>query len=71
MELEEYFNDEVAPAIGLKILIHDQNELPLVKENGFAVMPGATTFVSMRKRKVRNQARSWLSITSGLAGGHF
>ena len=54
VELEEYFNDEVAPAIGFKILIHEQNELPLVKENGFAVMPGATTFVSMKERKVRD-----------------
>lgn len=38
---------------GFKVHIHNQNEPPLVKENGFAVMPGTCTFVAVTKKKVR------------------
>ena len=35
-----------------QILVHDQSKFPLVGELGFAVSPGAETFVSMQKNEV-------------------
>lgn len=40
-------------SVGWKILIHDQKELPLVADYGFALSPGTNTFVALMKRKVR------------------
>ena len=39
-------------SVGWKILIHDQRELPLVADYGFALSPGTHTFVALMKRKV-------------------
>ena len=49
---DQYYGQESTIA-GFKIHIHGQNEPPLVKENGFAVMPGTCTFVAVTKTKVR------------------
>lgn len=37
---------------GLKVLIHDQQTLPLVSRLGFAVSPGTSTFVALKKLRV-------------------
>ena len=37
---------------GLKVLIHDQQTLPLVSQLGFAVSPGASTFATLKKLRV-------------------
>ena len=37
---------------GWKVFVHDQNELPLAKDYGFAVSPGTHTLVGLEKRKV-------------------
>ena len=37
---------------GWKIFVHDQRELPLVADYGFALSPGTHTFVGLVKRKV-------------------
>lgn len=52
-ELTEYYKP-LAPTIGFKVLIHEENELPLVEGNGFAVMPGVATFVAIKKNKVKS-----------------
>ena len=39
---------------GWKMLIHDQKELPLVRDYGFALSPGTHTLVGLVKRKVIN-----------------
>ena len=52
IQQDQYFG-KLSTIAGFKIHIHDQNEPPLVKENGFAVMPGACTFVAVTKTKVR------------------
>ena len=48
---DQYYGQQSTIA-GFKIHIHGQNEPPLVKENGFAVMPGTCTFVAVTKTKV-------------------
>ena len=53
-ELDEYYS-KIAEAVGFKVVVHQKNELPLAEGNGFSVMPGATTFVAIKKRKVRNR----------------
>ena len=42
-------------SVGWKILIHDQDELPLVSDYGFALSPATHTFVALTKRKVRRK----------------
>ncbi|XP_022785082.1 acid-sensing ion channel 2-like [Stylophora pistillata] len=39
---------------GLKVLIHDQQTLPLVSRLGFAVSPGTSTFVALKKLRILN-----------------
>ncbi len=51
-ELDEY-DSKTAEAVGFKVLVHEKNELPLVEGNGFSIMPGVTTFVAIKKHKVR------------------
>lgn len=46
-------------SVGWKILIHDQEELPLVGDYGFALSPGTHTFVALMKRKVRTSFFFW------------
>ena len=38
---------------GLKILVHDQNQIPLVRDLGQAVPPGAHAFVGIQILQVR------------------
>ncbi|XP_065666594.1 acid-sensing ion channel 1C isoform X1 [Hydra vulgaris] len=44
---------------GFKVMIHDQNEPPLINELGFAIHPGMHTFCSIRKTKVLNLPLPW------------
>ena len=37
---------------GFKVMIHDQDEPPLINELGFAIHPGMHTFCGIRKTKV-------------------
>ena len=39
---------------GFKVMIHDQDEPPLINELGFAIHPGMHTFCAVRKTKVSN-----------------
>ena len=39
---------------GLKILIHDQNDVPMVKDLGLAVRPGTHTYVDINIIEVLN-----------------
>ena len=40
---------------GLKILVHDQNQIPLVRDLGQAVPPGAHAFVGIQILQVRTK----------------
>ena len=48
---EEYYGTTSYVA-GLKVLIHDQQTLPLVSQLGFAVSPGTSTFAALKKLRV-------------------
>ena len=48
---EEYYGTASYVA-GLKVLVHDQQTLPLVSQLGFAVSPGASTFAALKKLRV-------------------
>ena len=40
------------PGAGLKLQIHNQNDVPLVKEHGLAVPPGSHGFVAIKTIEV-------------------
>ena len=48
---EEYYGT-TSYVVGLKVLVHDQQTLPLVSQLGFAVSPGASTFAALKKLRV-------------------
>ena len=48
-----YYGFQAAIA-GFKVHIHNQGEPPLIRENGFAVMPGTSTFVAVTIKQVRS-----------------
>ena len=48
---DEYYGTTSYVA-GLKVLVHDQQTLPLVSQLGFAVSPGTSTFVAIKKIQV-------------------
>ena len=37
---------------GIKVLLHDDTEIPLVKELGFAIAPGTHTLVAVKQNVV-------------------
>lgn len=49
---------------GWKVFVHDQSELPLAKDYGFAVSPGTHTFVGLIKRKVYSNMHLFVNIKS-------
>ena len=51
VRLEEYYGT-ASYAAGLKVLVHDQQTLPLVSQLGFAVSPGTSTFAALKKLRV-------------------
>lgn len=44
---------------GFKVMIHDQDEPPLINELGFAIHPGMHTFCGIRKTKIFNLPAPW------------
>nr|XP_058971897.1 acid-sensing ion channel 1C-like [Pocillopora verrucosa] len=50
---EEYYGT-ASYAAGLKVLVHDQQTLPLVSQLGFAVSPGTSTFAALKKLRTLN-----------------
>jgi hypothetical protein len=55
-EINEY-DSRLAEDVGFKVLVHEKNEHPLVEGNGFATMPGVSTFVAVKENKVRGMIR--------------
>ena len=55
-EIDEY-DSRLAEDVGFKVLVHEKNEHPLVEGNGFATMPGVSTFVAVKENKVRGMIR--------------
>ena len=56
-------------SVGWKILIHDQEELPLVSNYGFALSPGTHTFVALMKQKVR-KSNKYCFVSQAIGIGH-
>jgi hypothetical protein len=52
-------------SVGIKVLIHDQDEKIFIREGGFAVMPGRKALVSVTKTQVISQ---WLKILGSILG---
>ena len=51
VEQYEYMNGP-NPGAGLKLQIHNQQDVPLVKDHGIAVPPGTHAFVAVKTVKV-------------------
>ena len=50
---------------GIKMLLHDSLDIPLVKELGFAIAPGTHTLVGVNREKVRSISHKsivWMPI---------
>lgn len=58
VQTDEYL--EKTSSIGVKVQIHDQDEPILIREKGFAVMPGRKALVSVKKKEV-----SYIYFTAG------
>ena len=52
LNVQTYDYRSNAESIGVKVLIHDQNDPIFIKESGFAVMPGRKALVSVMKKQV-------------------
>ncbi|CAB3979474.1 Acid-sensing ion channel 2 [Paramuricea clavata] len=52
LNVQTYDYRSNAKGIGIKVLIHDQNDPIFIKESGFAVMPGRKALVSVIKKQV-------------------
>ena len=61
MEQSEYIGFLEFSA-GLKIRIHDPDELPLVSGLGFAVMPGSHVYASITRQRVSRQAEQQIML---------
>ena len=44
-------------AAGVKILVHDQEEIPLVRELGQAISPGSHAFVGIQMLQVSSKSK--------------
>ncbi|XP_059489263.1 pickpocket protein 28-like [Neocloeon triangulifer] len=51
VQMEEYFLPR-SGSVGFKVLLHSPTDVPAVKEFGFAVSPGAESFISVRPSQV-------------------
>ena len=51
VEQEEYLGHDT-PSAGLKMRVHNQDELPFVSNLGFALMPGSHVFAAISKTRV-------------------
>jgi hypothetical protein len=52
LNVQTYEYQSRTESIGIKVLIHDQNDPIYIKEGGFAVMPGRKALVSVMKKQV-------------------
>lgn len=48
---------------GVKILLHDPSEAPLIQEFGFAIAPGTDTLVGVRREKVSTKLEATVILT--------
>ncbi|XP_037079020.1 degenerin unc-8-like [Pollicipes pollicipes] len=42
----------LTPDVGVRVLIHPPDQLPFPEEKGFSVLPGLTTIVGMRRKRI-------------------
>ena len=53
LEEEDHVSNDHSPETGFKVLVHDQNDYPMIEESeGFALQPGTHTFAALRETRV-------------------
>ena len=53
VQQDQYYGS-LRDSSGFKVMVHDQEEPPLINELGFAIQPGTHTFCGLRKEVVCN-----------------
>lgn len=51
VQQDQYYGS-LRDSSGFKVMVHDQEEPPLINELGFAIQPGTHTFCGLRKEVV-------------------
>ena len=62
VQQDQYYGS-LRDSSGFKVMVHDQEEPPLINELGFAIQPGTHTFCGLRKEVVCNNRP--FSVTQG------
>lgn len=53
LEEKDHVSNDYSMESGFKVLVHDQNEYPMIEESeGFALQPGTHTFAALREKRV-------------------
>ena len=52
VEHYEYYDNADVKEIGMRLIIHDENELP-IRKSGIHLSPGYSTYVEVKKTEVR------------------
>lgn len=61
----EYYGDLSYLSTGIKVVVHDQKEHPMVEELGNDVMPGFTTTIKIKHKRVNlSRLRNYLLLFS-------
>ena len=64
VQQDQYYGS-LRDSSGFKVMVHDQEEPPLINELGFAIQPGTHTFCGLRKEVVSNtRVCSWIGNIS-------
>ncbi|CAH1794504.1 unnamed protein product [Owenia fusiformis] len=58
LEDDEYI-PELTPSLGIRVVIHDQHDVPFPTENGFFVSPGFDTSVALKKIEYERLGEPW------------
>ncbi|XP_031550129.1 acid-sensing ion channel 1A-like isoform X2 [Actinia tenebrosa] len=55
LEEEDHVSNDYVLESGFKVLVHDQNEYPMIEgAEGFALQPGTHTFAALREKRFKN-----------------
>lgn len=60
IERDSYLDNPISPFVGLTVLVHDQQMLPVMEQFGFAVQPGVRTLCNIKRKKVCYQHEALL-----------
>ena len=69
VQQDQYYGS-LRDSSGFKVMVHDQEEPPLINELGFAIQPGTHTFCGLRKEVVIMIMIMIMIILKGLKNKH-